>query len=139
MENYYGCVWETLMGWIITQGSYKVKLTHSTQDGSTASDYNIDGTGYIAINGAIPSGGNGYIQEELYDSLGVILPIKTGGSKTTYYGDYLAYTSNTEIMAVGDSMWHTGSLIIGIFSAGSFATTRTDVAISAKLSCKPSL
>ena len=87
MENYYGNQWRRTAGLIIANGIMKVKLSPSTKDGSSATNYNTDGTGYIEIPNSTPSGtSGGYIKDMLYTELGMF-PISITGSSSTYYPD----------------------------------------------------
>lgn len=87
MENYYGNQWRRTVGLILANGIAKVKLSPSTKDGSKATNYNTDGTGYIEIPNSTPSGtSGGYIKDVLYTALGMF-PKSITGSSSTYYPD----------------------------------------------------
>lgn len=87
MENYYGNQWRRTAGLILANGIVKVKLSPSTKDGSSATNYNIDGTGYIEIPNSTPTGtSSGYIKDMLYTALGMFPTVITGSS-STYYTD----------------------------------------------------
>lgn len=87
MENYYGNQWRRTAGLILANGIAKVKLSPSTKDGSSATNYNTDGTGYIEIPNSTPSGtSGGYIRDMLYTALGMFPTVITGSS-STYYPD----------------------------------------------------
>lgn len=87
MENYYGNQWRRTAGLILANGIAKVKLSPSTKDGSSATNYNTDGTGYIEIPNSTPSGtSSGYIKDMLYTALGMF-PTSITGSSSTYYTD----------------------------------------------------
>uniref|UniRef100_UPI004028CF10 hypothetical protein n=1 Tax=Agathobacter rectalis TaxID=39491 RepID=UPI004028CF10 len=87
MENYYGNQWRRAAGLIFANGIAKVKLSPSTKDGSKATNYNTDGTGYIKIPNSTPSGtSGGYIKDMLYTALGMF-PTSIAGSSSTYYPD----------------------------------------------------
>lgn len=87
MENYYGNQWRRTAGLILSNGIAKVKLSPSTKDGSKATNYNTDGTGYIEIPNSTHSGENGgYIKDMLYTALGMF-PTSITGSSSTYYPD----------------------------------------------------
>ena len=87
MENYYGNQWRRTAGLILANGIAKVKLSPSTKDGSSATNYNTDGTGYIEIPNSTPSGASGgYIRDMLYTALGMFPTVITGSS-STYYPD----------------------------------------------------
>jgi hypothetical protein len=87
MENYYGNQWRRTVGLILANGIAKVKLSPSIKDGSKATNYNTDGTGYIEIPNSTPSGtSGGYIKDMLYTTLGMF-PTSITGSSSTYYPD----------------------------------------------------
>lgn len=87
MENYYGNQCRRTVGLILANGTAKVKLSPSVKDGSSATNYNTDGTGYIKISNSTPSGTNGgYIRDMLYTALGMFPTVITGSS-STYYPD----------------------------------------------------
>lgn len=87
MENYYGNQWRRTAGLILAKGIAKVKLSPSTKDGSSATNYNTDGTGYIEIPNSTPRDtSGGYIKNMLYTALGMF-PVSITGSSSTYYSD----------------------------------------------------
>lgn len=85
MENFWGCQWRRTAGQINKNGAIFYKLTRGTADGSTATDYNTDGTGYLAGLTSMPDGG--YVKKCDY-STGAYIPAESGGSDSTYYCDY---------------------------------------------------
>ena len=94
IENFWGNIWKWYVGLINNNGTYKVKLTHGTQDGSTATDYNLTGDGYISA-GAVPSGE--WQKTQFVNALGFILPATTGGaSSSTYYCDHF-WSNNAQV------------------------------------------
>lgn len=46
IDNFWGNVWELTVGLIQNAGKILCKMTPNTYDGTTATDYNTDGTGY---------------------------------------------------------------------------------------------
>lgn len=87
IENYYGNQWRRVCGLIYANGTIKVKLSPSMKDGSTVSNYNTDGTGYIAIpNSTITGTNGGYIKKMLFTAYGMFESEVTGSS-STYYCD----------------------------------------------------
>ena len=86
IEHYWGNQWERIAGWINDKGTQKIKLTWGTQDGSTTTGYNEDGTGYISV-GLTPGGSSGgYISSATLTAYGLI-PQTASGSNTTYECD----------------------------------------------------
>ena len=87
MENWYGNIWRRYAGHINDKGKQKIKLTWGTQDGSRTDGYNTDGTGYIEIADAVPSGtSGGYLSKMKFDKYGMH-PSVASGSDTTHYCD----------------------------------------------------
>mgnify|MGYP003298986083 FL=1 len=105
MENRYASQWERILGMILVNGQWKVKLSQGTSDGSTVSDYNFTGEGYITLDAPAPSGtSGGYISESrTIDNIGTI-PIVYSGSSSTYECDGGWYNnSGTRVALVGGS------------------------------------
>ena len=137
MEHLWGNLWRRTAGWINVNGTQKVKLTRGTHDGSTATDYNTDGSGYLTVNGATFAGtSGGYIKTMKTMPYGRI-PYDTSGSSSTYEADCLYYDNSGTMYAVVGSGWGDG-LKVGPFSAYLNRTKETVYpAIGAALSCKP--
>lgn len=104
MENWWGFQWKWLLGYILSAGTQKLKLTKSTVDGTTTADYNTDGSGYISIPDATPSGASGgYISESVFSASG-IAPKAASGTAATYWCDGLWFdNSGTRFALVGGS------------------------------------
>lgn len=87
MENLWGNTFRRVAGWISKDLAQYVKLTRGTKDGSTATDYNTTGTGYINSGVMFPSS-NAYISGMATKPYGR-LPNVANGSSTTYEADIL--------------------------------------------------
>lgn len=137
MENWWGNLGRRTAGYILDNGTQRVKLTRGTKDGSTAVDYNVDGSGYILVPNATPSGSTyGYITCMRTEKYGR-LPVTTNGSSTTYECDQLRYKKSDTGYATLGGFAGPGRAI-GPF----FTELNTDVSIAsgatgAALSCKP--
>lgn len=107
MENPWGNLCRRIAGLINANGTIKIKLTPTTIDGSTASGYNTDGSGYLT-HGSAPSS-SGYISHMYTTSKG-LTPNTLSGSETTYYCDY-CYVNNSQVnyAFVGGSWGYGGS------------------------------
>lgn len=137
MENWWGNIWRRLRGYINASGTIKIKMTKSTVDGSTATDYNTDGTGYIELSGATMAGTNGgFISEMLFTEYGMF-PIKMSGSATTHYTDGGWFNNGqTDYACVGggwNSSDRVGALCVDLSSLASGSNT----ALGSALSCTP--
>ena len=86
IENFTSHRWRRFVGCLLINGVYHVKMTKSTQDGSTVDDYNLTGDGYINTGVTAPSASESYITRVNADKYGG-LPTHVGGSSTTYYSD----------------------------------------------------
>ena len=89
MEDWWGEIWKFTEGIIQSGGKLLYKMCEGTQDGSTVSDYNSDGTGYIdsgvTLSGTITEL---YIKKmQLVPHLGLVPTGESGGSSSTYYCD----------------------------------------------------
>lgn len=136
MENYYGNQWRRTVGLILDNGIVKVKLSPSTKDGSKATNYNTDGTGYIEIPNSTPSGtSGGYIKDMLYTALGMF-PTSITGSSSTYYPDGCWF--NIAIIAFarfGGSLGsgrHCGAFYVALANGAGFAGWGVGASLSYK-------
>jgi hypothetical protein len=91
MENTWGNLFRAIGGLIASTQTIKVKLTPNNHDGTTATSYNTDGTGYTTANTL--SGSSGYISH-MYATKKSLTPATLTGSESTYYCDY-CYTTTT--------------------------------------------
>lgn len=133
MENPWGNLWRRHAGWMLVNNEHKVKLTRGTKDGSTATDYNTDGSGYLATGVSISS--NGYISGMATKAYGR-LPNAVAGSATTYEADYLWQNSGTRYALCGGYWCHDladGPFCVALYGVASYS----HAAIGAALSCKP--
>ena len=96
MENWWGCVHHRTAGCVgLSDGTYAIKQTWSTVDGTTSTGYNSNGTGYINA-GTRPGNSGQYIKQCTYGNDCYLPSVTTGASSTTYYCDYW-YTNNTAL------------------------------------------
>lgn len=137
MENVWGNLWRSIAGWINDNGTQKVKLTRGTHDGSIATDYNTDGSGYKAIANATPAGtSGGYISSMKTEAFGR-LPVTASGSSSTYEADGMWYANDYVSYAMVSGVYGFG-LLDGPFTT-ILVHTVSDSSSSngAALSCKP--
>lgn len=136
MENWWGNHWRRYAGHIVVSGSQRIKMTYGTQDGSTASAYNTNGTGYI-VKGVTPTGtSGGYLNQMIFDAQ-CGLPKNASGSSSTYYCDGLWFTNSITSYALRGGYCGAGSLD-GLFYV-SLITVASDTSwgLGSALSCKP--
>ena len=136
IENFWGNLWKRIAGWINASGTQKIKMTYGTQDGSTVTGYNTDGTGYISI-GLTPSGtSGGYISSSTLTNYG-LFPQVASGSDTTYFCDGMWFNnSQTDYALVGGDCY-SGLLVGGFSSDLVVAVSDSYWGFGASLSCKP--
>lgn len=136
MENYYGFQWRRTNGLILNNGATKYKLTYGTEDGSSATGYNTDGTDYKDA-GVTPSGtSGGYISKAKFTEDGMFSDTMSG-SASTYYCDG-TWFNNAAVTFARFGGGSGGGALVGAFSlALSNAVSVADWAIGAALSCKP--
>ena len=137
MENWWGNLWRRTAGWIVVNGIQKVKITRNTKDGSTVTDYNTTGNGYISISGATPTGtSGGYISGMKTEKFGRI-PYQASGSASTYEADGLWFNNSGTFYALVGGRWNNG-LVVGPFCAYlDSAASASSSTYGAALSCKP--
>ena len=137
MENFWGFQWKSYNGYIMVNGTQKVKLTYGTEDGSTVSGYNLTGEGYIAIDSSTPSGtSGGYINAMKFTDKAMI-GTTASGSSTTYYCDGLWFNNGITAFVLF------GGHSNGAAKVGAFCSRLDDDVSDADwdsgtaLSCKP--
>ncbi len=137
MENWWGNLSRRTAGWILNKGVQKVKLTRGTKDGSTASDYNIDGSGYLTVADATPSGSTGgYISSMKTEAFGR-LPVTASGSSSTYEADGMWFDNSGITYALVGGYWRSDLLTGPFYTDLTAEATMSCTAIGAALSCKP--
>lgn len=87
MENFWGNVWKIENGIIQKNNKLYLKLTPNTNDGTTATAYNTDGTNYLDTGITLAGTSGGYISGiTMVEGYG-ILPDTVSGSSSTYLPD----------------------------------------------------
>lgn len=136
MENYWGFQWRRTRGLILANGAMKVKLTKGTEDGTTASDYNTDGTGYKSV-GVTPSGtSGGYIREMKFTEDGMF-PAVADGDSSHYYCDGLWFNNAISAFALFGGYSNGSSKVGAFFVRLDYAVSSAGWSLGAALSCKP--
>ena len=143
MENWWGTQWRRIAGLIYypATGTMYGKMTYGTADGSTATSYNENGSGYIVLDTKAVNS-SGYASEMLFNKYGMFPAAwSIAGSATTYYCDYTGrgYASSSDVYGyayVGCDC--NGESICGAFCCLlSHAASHSSWAVGAALSCKP--
>ena len=110
LHNWHGHRWRRPNGLMNDKGNIKVKMTHSTVDGSTVTGFNRSGSGYISTGFVPPAASESYINryEPLVGGKYGIVPKAVSGSSTTYYCDAM-WTNNGQL----DQLIMCGSVYYG--------------------------
>ena len=136
-ENFYSYQWQRFRGLMYINNIPYVKMTKHTGDGSTATDYNITGSGYIACNDipAITGTSGGYISATKSNKYGQFSTV-VSGSSSTYLCDGRWFATGTMYPFRGGSS-DRGALC-GAFCLNSIhAASAAYWSIGAALSYKP--
>ena len=143
IENHWANLYKSMSGYINASGTQKIKQTYGTEDGSTVTGFNTDGTGYVAITGATPTkgdsstSGGGYITAWKYNDYGLIpFECTSNGSSSKYIPDFLYFNNGqTDFALVGGRSGN--SLGCGLFVYLAAGAGARDWHIGAALSYKP--
>lgn len=136
IEHWWGNLNHRTQGLILDNGTYKMKLTYGTEDGSTVEGYNTTGEGYID-SGKSPSKFLGYFITNMHAGKFGLLPNEISGSATTYFCDTQFSNSTGKYLSLFGGCSNNGS------HCGAFACYLGDLVsnsgwhIGACLSCKP--
>lgn len=134
-ENPWGNLHQRVRGLVSVNGTYKVKLTYDTTDGSEVIGYNTNGNGYINA-GNIGTYESWIYPKHMLVRENTLLAGTTGGSETTYYCDGTYVTrNNTSYGLVGGGINGGCAGVFGIYLYD--AVSETTTARGTVLSCKP--
>ena len=135
IENWWGLQWRRYAGEVLDNGKRLIKLCYGNEDGSTATDFNIDGSGYVDV-GVTPSGTSGYISSMKFTKSGMYSAVSSGSASTHYCdGQWFnnAYHTFYAIRGGGsDGGLRCGAFYVAVSNAPGYATW----AIGASSSCK---
>ena len=137
IENFWANIWKAVAGWINANGTQKTKMTYGKEDGSNVIGFNFDGTNYVSISGATPTGTSGEcISKYKYSKEGFV-PYTASGSDSTYVADGLWFNNsqNNYALAGGDSnkgMLRCGALSTLLYYTTSISYWTTGAALSYK-------
>lgn len=119
IDNFWGNIWELTLGCIQNGGKLLFKMTPNTYDGSTATDYNIDGAGYLdsGVNVGTGTLTQVHIKEmKLVPKIGLVPSNFDGGSTSTYYCDAFWTTNVVGMLRTGGSSYSSYGLSHGLFA-----------------------
>ena len=119
IDNFWGNVWELTVGCIQKNGKLLYKMTPNTYDGSTANDYNTDGTGYLdsGVNVGTGTISQTYIKNmQCVPKIGLVPCEFTGASATTYYCDGFWTTNVVGYLRSGGGSNSGDGLLYGLFA-----------------------
>ena len=118
-------------------GVQKVKNTYGTEDGSTASDYNLTGSGFKLTGADAPSGTSGGYISKMHFSEDGMFPEVVSGTASSHYCDGCWFNNGIVSVPLRGGLSSSGSL------DGAFSVRLNGDAsyaywfIGAALSCKP--
>lgn len=137
MEHFWGNIYRRTAGWMVVNGTQKVKLTRGMHDGSMALDYNTTGNGYISVSGSTITGSSGgYIKGMNIEAYGR-LPKTLSGSSSSFEADGIYYSNSGRMYALCGGNW-ADDLVAGPFFANlTVAPSDSGAYFGAALSCKP--
>jgi len=132
VENFWACKWRRCAGFFGTSTGYAYKLTHGTKDGSTATSFRADSTGYLPIAATRPE--NNYIKNMLMGKHGMIAKV-TGSpaNSSKCYCDYFYKGAGCALF--GGSAYY--SLYCGVSVTLTSTVGYSIWDFAAALSCKP--
>ena len=136
MENWWGNIWRRYAGHINASGTQKIKLTYGTKDGSTATSYNTDGSGYIAIGATPEVTSGGYISEMAFSKYGMFSK-KSEGSQSTYYCDGQWFNNSQTNYAFRGGDCNAGFRVGALYCSLDYTVSLANWSLGASLSCKP--
>ncbi len=115
MENFWGNVWKIENGIIQKNNKLYLKLTPNTNDGTTATAYNTDGTNYIDTGITLAGTSGGYISGvTMVEGYG-LLPDTVSGSSSTFLPDGAWWSASVVGFARFGAVSH-GGLLCGVFA-----------------------
>lgn len=134
IENYWGDTWGRIAGLIYNSG-FKIKLTRNSLDGTSVSDYNLTGDGYINIGNSISGSSGGYIKSlKGNDKYGFIVPASAGASSSTYFCDEVRFSTGYGCVRGSSFTGEKAGLFSNLLN---YQHGSTDTIISALITCKP--
>ena len=138
MENYWGNTFRHIAGLVLKSKTYYIKITRGTYDGSAATDYGNDNSGYLNTGITTATASNEYYISKMTATKFGRLPITYSGSSTTYECDtgLITATGTPVLMIGGGYMGNTNRGIFYTFLRNSATTSYGTIGTS--VSCKPS-
>ena len=134
MENWWGNQHRRTAGLVLNNNKWYYKLTRNTNDGSTASDYNSDGTGYLTKNHTAPA--TNYVQEMFYTDDGAFYDKATNATVgNTMYQDYFyANASGARYLYRGGNCYYSAAYCGAFFLFVNYAFSNAYWNIGASVS-----
>lgn len=138
MENWWGNYHHYISGCVYDNGTFKLKMTRGTHDGSAYTDYEQDGLGYIPIGDSTVTGtSGGYISSMSTTAYGR-LPSVANGSSSTYECDSVTYRNDKICQLYVGGYWHQDTSNLGPFTYTINASSENSSQYrGARVSCKP--
>lgn len=136
LENWWGNQNRRFSGLVMVNYATKYKITRGAEDGSTATDYNTDGTGYLAGNTAPSS--NSHTKKMEFNP-NCFLPKEVAGTSSTYWCDGWYQSTGTRYALRGGSSYYPVGHPGAFCDVLSVTYAYTGSHLGASPSCKPTL
>ena len=135
MENWWGNQWRRFAGLQMNEYQQLYKMTRSMADGSSATDYNQTGSGYLQA--CLGPNTSDYVSKMWFNKDGFFDYSVAGSASNKYYCDYWYQASGLRFASRGGNSsypaTYCGAFCVALFSAASY----TAWYIGASLSLKP--
>ena len=122
-ENLFANYWKRVLGCMILNAKFYLKLSYDTSDGSTVVGYNLDGTGFFDAGVASVGASNSFISTMQIVKGAVLVPSAIGGSSTTDYCDALWQANGGSALVGGNYAYGAscGLFCLAVYNAPSEA------------------
>ena len=122
-ENLFANYWKRVLGLMVKDGVFVLKLSYDTSDGSTVVGYNLDGTGFFNTGISSVGANNSYISKMQIVGGACLVPTTIGGSATTDYCDSLWQAEGGSALVGGayDVGASCGLFCLDVYNAPSYA------------------
>jgi hypothetical protein len=132
IENFWACKGRRCVGLLGTSAGILYKITHGTKDGSSATAFNTNGSGYLTLAYTKPS--SNYVKNMNYGKWGIIAKVAgSPAASNKYYCDY--FYAGTGFASFGGDSY--SGVVCGVYVNLARAVSSRAWYIAAALSCKP--
>lgn len=137
VEHWWGNQWRRIAGWVVDNGTQKIKLTYGQSDNSTVNGYNLDGDGYIVLDNCTPTGINRNYINKMTVVKHMLIPTVSEGTATTYYPDGLFFNNSALVYALVGGSTINGLMVgaLALTTLNTYSVAQQNFGVS--ISCKP--